>query len=394
MISPRQLAAKLYYKLTAALPSPDPQGYGRPVIVGFLRSASGVGETARLMYNGFRDLGFCPGYIDLSHRFHPSAMLDQFKHQEENSAGHGPLIIHANPPDMTAIMSFLGKGRLADRHIIGYWAWELEVMPNSWKKADRYIHEIWVPSKFTANAFQGQTKKNVRVVPPPLVRPAVEPNRSKFGIPSDAFTVLVVADSRSSLERKNVLGAITAFKLARNLEHKRERSWRLILKISAINFLKPGIRRELSKHTNDSDIQILETMLTEADMACLMNSADVLLSLHRSEGFGLVPAQALLYGKPIIATDWSGCKDFLNAENSVLVPSSLIPVHDPSQIYRSGHWADPDIEFAAQKISRLAGDKQMRNRMSAKAVSSAKQFFDSQRWRKSLGPNFVRRLAK
>ena len=173
-----------------------------------------------------------------------------------------------------------------------------------------------------------------------------------------------------------------------------ERSWRLVLKISAIDFLKPSIRRELSKHTEDPDIQVLETTLTEADMACLMNSADVLLSLHRSEGFGLVPAQALLYGKPIIATDWSGCKDFLNAENSVLVPSSLIPVHDPSQMYRSGHWADPDIKYAAEKIFRLAGDKQLRNRMSAEAIRSAMEFFDNQRWQKSLGSDFLLKLEK
>ena len=47
-------------------------------------------------------------------------------------------------------------------------------------------------------------------------------------------------------------------------------------------------------------------------MMQLINSIDSLISLHRSEGFGLHLAEAMAMGKAVIATNWSGNTDFMN----------------------------------------------------------------------------------
>jgi glycosyltransferase involved in cell wall biosynthesis len=111
-------------------------------------------------------------------------------------------------------------------------------------------------------------------------------------------------------------------------------------------------------------------MLPEADMAGLMADADIVISLHRSEGFGLVPAQAMALGKPVIATAWSGNVDFMNERNSALVSYSLVPVHDPEGAFQTDNqkWAEANVEEAAQWLRRLAGDADLRARMGAAAA--------------------------
>jgi ribosome-binding ATPase YchF (GTP1/OBG family) len=39
-----------------------------------------------------------------------------------------------------------------ERRRIGYWVWELERAPDSWRQAGANVHEIWAPSRFAAAA--------------------------------------------------------------------------------------------------------------------------------------------------------------------------------------------------------------------------------------------------
>jgi hypothetical protein len=59
---------------------------------------------------------------------------------------------------------------------------------------------------------------------------------------------------------------------------------------------------------------------------------DVVMSLHRSEGFGLTIAKGIL-GLSVIATNWSGNVDFLTRETGFPVPYRLIPAADPQGSY-------------------------------------------------------------
>ncbi len=130
-------------------------------------------------------------------------------------------------------------------------------------------------------------------------------------------------------------------------------------------------RRELDAAiAGAGNIRLIEGMLPEADMAGLMAAADIVISLHRSEGFGLVPAQAMALGKPVIATGWSGNLDFMNKHNSALVSYSLIPVHDPEGAFQADNqmWADANVEEAAAWLRRLANDADLRARLGAAAA--------------------------
>jgi glycosyltransferase involved in cell wall biosynthesis len=89
------------------------------------------------------------------------------------------------------------------------------------------------------------------------------------------------------------------------------------------------------------------------------------MSLHRSEGFGLIPATAMLLGRPVVATGWSGNLTFMTPETSALVDYRLVPVVDPRGNYEVRHaqWAEPDVEAAATWLRRLGDDAMLRQRM-------------------------------
>jgi glycosyltransferase involved in cell wall biosynthesis len=118
----------------------------------------------------------------------------------------------------------------------------------------------------------------------------------------------------------------------------------------------PEDMAELAKAIGGAtNIKLEERRFSERERLDLIASADTLLSLHRSEGFGLTMAEAMLAGVPVVATDWSGNLDFMDETSAMLVPSRMIPALDRKGVYGRGeYWADPDPEAAAGHLRLLA----------------------------------------
>jgi len=118
------------------------------------------------------------------------------------------------------------------------------------------------------------------------------------------------------------------------------------------------------------NIRIDTRTLPPGDCHALTACADIVLSLHRGEGFGLVMAEAMLLGKPVIATGWSGNTDFMDTTNAALVPYRLAPARDDRSVYR-GLWAEPDVAEAASLLQTLADDPTARGALGKRARESA-----------------------
>ncbi len=114
----------------------------------------------------------------------------------------------------------------------------------------------------------------------------------------------------------------------------------------------------------------MQDTLSDTDYWRLLQSVDAVLSLHRSEGFGLVPAQAMSIGKVAIATGWSGNMDYMNLENSLPINYSLVPVSDPEGNYcNDGQlWAEPEVEHAVTLLRQIGNDKALQRRLGTAAV--------------------------
>ena len=98
--------------------------------------------------------------------------------------------------------------------------------------------------------------------------------------------------------------------------------------------------------------------MSAAEIDDLYRDSDVVMSLHRSEGFGLVVAEAMLRGLPVIATDWSGTVDFVSPEWGFPIPYRLVPAEDPQDTYHHPDvkWADADVDAAADALRRLRSE--------------------------------------
>ena len=112
-----------------------------------------------------------------------------------------------------------------------------------------------------------------------------------------------------------------------------------------------------------------------ADNHALTACADIVLSLHRSEGFGLVPAEGMLLGRAVVLTNWSGNTDFTDAETAALVPYRLVPAVDPRGVFQApgAVWAEADVDAAAAHLRRLAADPASRIALGARAQVAARQ---------------------
>ena len=255
----------------------------------------------------------------------------------------------------------LGRAQVRERRIVGYWAWELpQSASRCGRPGFRFVHEIWVPSQLSPAT--------------PLPRPPTSPCMScrircrhashaeharKLDLPDDALIVLNVFHLGSAFTRKNPLAAIAAFRRA--FGERRHRM--LVIKLidnAAGHARQRGLHEAIAGASN---IRLIEGMLPEADMAGLMAASDIVISLHRSEGFGLVPAQAMHLGKPVIATAWSGNLEFMTKRNSALVPYSLVPVARPGRRFRRRR---PDVGGRRRRGGcRLAAAARRRSRTCA-----------------------------
>ena len=320
--------------------------FDRVVIVAALAKINGISRGAYMQWQALRSLGVDAEIVDAT----PALRNPLFRIKHVPGSAY---VFHSGGPQTASlILSVLPSAARAWR--IGYWAWELPDPPHDWQGSDQTLDEIWTPSHFSRDSLLRLTRKPIEVVPHTL---PTEPRRQRDrGRP---FTVLTMADTRSSLERKNPAGAVRAFAEA----FGESPDARLLLKLTGPDEAVRAFTAELGSLTQQPNVELVRGQLDDAGLSALYARADVLLSLHRAEGFGLPMLEALARGIPVVATGWSGNTDFTNSDNSVAVPYRLVPVADPAAIYQGSRWADPDLTAAAAGLRRLAGDDALYDRM-------------------------------
>ena len=333
------------------------------VVAGLFSTANGIGEAARTTYRALKAAGLNPIAVALSEPFAPVDHKSEIPCQPMPDSVEGTLILQLNGPETMSAMQHLGLERGRNWYTIGYWAWELPTFPTGWDKAFRYLSELWTISAFTADALRKHDATpeihvfGHAVTPPKGVRPA----RMKFGWKKDQLVFLTMADSMSSFERKNPIATIRAFRAAFGDDPKKH----LVVKTRNLARSEAAMSNLNAAINGAGNIEILDTSLSEKDQWALLKSCDVLVSLHRSEGFGLGLAETMALGKPVICTDWSGNMDFTTETSAALVRSELVPCVDEYGIYgdTSAHWAEPNHEDAVRQMRRLADDPDYRLRL-------------------------------
>jgi glycosyltransferase involved in cell wall biosynthesis len=334
------------------------QNGSRPAVrvTGYLSHTLGLGAAGRGYAQALQAAGVAVStasvplhHLELPVELQAGYGRHGFEDVVHDGVQHGYEIVAVNADELPSFVTRLGEDYFHGPRI-GIWGWETDTIPVRWQRAFALVQEVWVYSRFMAQNIGAVAPVPTIALPPPVQPPAEPASPLRLDVPDDGFLFLFVFDYLSTIQRKNPVGLIEAFKRA----FAPGEGPRLLLK--TINGpLRPLAEEEVlwAAHGRP-DIHVIDRSLSTDELNGLMAGCDAYVSLHRSEGFGLTMAEAMAIGKPVIGTGYSGNLDFMNADNSYLVEYELGRVGPDCEIYPpEGTWAQPSVEHAAELMRRV-----------------------------------------
>ncbi len=337
-------------------------------VIGYVKAESGVGESARATLRALATTGIPHSLVDYR-TGNVSRMAEAVDETLANGTQHAVSLFHINADQLPMARTFLGEAPFTGTYRIGFWAWELENFPTQWHGAFAHVDEVWVPSSFCQRAIGAVSPVPVLVMPHAVEIPTqLAPDRARFGLPEDAIVFLTMADMMSIAGRKNPFAAVQAFVDAFGNSTGTVSGPILVVKIANAHRDAATYARLQAMAADCHGIRLLSDSMDRSTLNCLLDSVDSFVSLHRSEGFGLVMAEAMARGKVVVATAWSGNMDFMTSANAMPVDFTLVSLDEDHGPYARGErWAEPTLADAAAKLRLVAEDPALRQRLGDRA---------------------------
>ncbi len=242
-------------------------------------------------------------------------------------------------------------------------------------------------SDFNVEYFKREFKAPVYKILYPLrgidvAMPPREEIRGRFGIGKDDFVVLFTFDF-GSYKRKNPIATMRAFAKALLSVPQAK----LVFKTMGAQSHRAAVeelKREVAVLGIDGQFLLVAEYLSHNDLYGLTNACDVYMSLHHGEGFGLGMAEAMLMGKPVIATDWSANTEFCRPGASFPVPYKLVPVKPDEYFTSMREWAEADVDAAADALRRCYDSPALRRDVGEKGRRFVEEHFSIENFKKSV----------
>lgn len=283
-------------------------------------------------------------------------------------------LLVVNADEMDGVLGRLGPRFFAGARNIGCWMWELAEFPDRWRDAFDGVHEIWAQSRFVERAVAAKSPVPVVWMPQPVEPgPADAAQARTLGVPGDRFSFLFFFDFRSYVARKNPLAVVEAFERA--FPESAGAPVCLVIKLTGAADRPEPFQQFMRRVERAAPrVVVIDRILDPAEMRGLVAGCSAFVSLHRAEGFGRGLAEAMYYGKPVIATGYSGNLDFMTPANSALVKYRLTAVREGEYPFGGGQaWAEPDVEDAAAWMRRVHDDSDLRATLATAARESIRR---------------------
>lgn len=369
---------------------PKPKQQRKVAFIGPWNYDNGLGFASRGYVSALWNTKFSVNLAPIRAPFHihkrsaPMVSTNSF-------AGEADLaIVHLNPDAWPGLLSDEHMSIMSQAHkVVGLWVWETTDIPNNWYPMFDSVDGIWTPSNYCASVFQSRAKVPIEVVPHVVTSPVIVNStkdeayaiRHELGISPTSRIILYCFDGASYLVRKNPFALVSAF-AASGLASA---GWILVLKTKNLFDSEAQGLRLSAMVKAEGGVVLLDRSLERGMMNALMRVADIYASPHCSEGFGLTIAEAMSWGKLVIATDYSGSRDFLDAVNGVPVAYKLKALLDDHGHYTQGNfWAEigeTELVHALKQCAERvdAGDHSMgmiardriKHQLSSRAVGDA-----------------------
>ncbi|HEU4853579.1 MAG TPA: glycosyltransferase [Telluria sp.] len=344
---------------------PEIQTKERPFglnLIGFAFGELGIGEDVRMAAAACDAAGIPYTVVNI----HPGEHLRQ---EDRSLAEHvsrcasteeAPFAINLfclTGFDTARVALERGPNLFADHFNIGWWPWELPVWPQDWLVAFDLVDEVWAATEFTHRMYKtaaarARSRASVTLIPLPASVSRLKPmKRQQLGLPPNRFLFLYVFDFNSYLQRKNPFSTLNAFRLAFD---KSDSNVGLVFKTMNSRESNKDWQRFIRECAKDPRVTVLDATLERGEVLGLIDCCDAYVSLHRSEGFGRTLAEAMLLGKPVVGTNFSGNVDFLSMQTGFPVRWKPVKVKEGEYPFVSFKdkpwWADASVVDAALQL--------------------------------------------
>lgn len=263
---------------------------------------------------------------------------------------------------------------------IGLGMLEVDRAPRQWAAHCNNMDEIWVPSRFSLDAFVrgGVRKDRIRIVP--------------LGVDTVTFTSAPHPDSLSDrpytflsvsewVPRKGFDTLVRAYVE----EFSGSESVRLVIRSHSngpdYDATGETIRSEIGRlvescgKKNPPSITFIPGVIPKPSMPGLYRASDCFVLPTRGEGWNLTALEAAACGVPVITTAWSSHLDVLTGNNSYLInvkSLEAVPLtggpHD--EVYKGSQWACPDPEHLRILMRRVYGNREEARQKAAGALAT------------------------
>lgn len=250
---------------------------------------------------------------------------------------------------------------------------ETDLCDKTWIEGINRMDEIWVSSNHAKDVF----KSNPQVKPTKPIKVVFEgldtnifhtdvdvPNLFDLSTIEEEFAFLYVGHW---IGRKNVEGLLSAFfdtfKDADNqpaLILKTQMQSSSVADKTRLQEAIQGVKAKFGT-ANLPNVYVIHGELTNWEMNELYNHKKVkaMVSATRGEGFGRPLLEFCSTGKPVIATNWSGHKDFLNSKYTHLIFGDKVEVpanHINNWIVKGSKWFEPTHHSISTKLAEVFTD--------------------------------------
>jgi len=362
--------------LTAPTWGTSPRGVN---LVGPFRSESGLGQASRASLAAIRQAGIPFTHVDVTEKYPSRNAVDVGLGPDTQGLLGDISFIHTNADEMITMRWSAYKHRIGGRFTAAMWFWEPADLPERSRGAFHLVDELWVASRYQQAVFGQYGRVPVHVVGLAAELPEARAvDRRRYGWNDGELVFLFVYDALSSYGRKNPRKALEAFISAFAPDFT---GVRFVLKVSNLNKF-PASEREMRALTEVYPaIEIIDEYMSRDDVLDLMAAADVSLSMHAAEGFGLTLLESMALGTPVIATGYSGNMDFTTEENSWLIDYDMIAIDRRTGPYPEGSvWASPRVDTAVDILRHVAAHRSEIETKAARAMVDARETASVERY--------------
>lgn len=191
--------------------------------------------------------------------------------------------------------------------------WEFSMLTRDLKEAFDAADEVWTPSTWCRNVYtdSGINPDKIQVIPNGIDPELFTPYGKKLPLKTNKKVKFLFVGG--TIYRKGIDILLDAFV---STFTKHDEVCLVIKDMGGDSFYKGQTAKEyihkLQLINDTPDIEYIDEMLDEKDIAALYRACDVFVSPYRGEGFSLPTLEAMACGLPVIVTKGGATDDFVD----------------------------------------------------------------------------------